>query len=140
MGMNEEPGYFENHPWVGRTISKNEAYEVLKKAENAGLVHMTCNLESGHSYICNCCGCCCGFLRAANMGIPNVVNSHYYAQIDPDNCDACGTCADERCQVSAIEEGEDEYKIIEENNGTITVDSKLGEYTRFDISFPKKSK
>jgi NAD-dependent dihydropyrimidine dehydrogenase PreA subunit len=114
MAFSKEPGYYENHPWVGRVISKSEAYEVLRKAENAGLVHMTSNLESGHSYICNCCGCCCGLLRAANMGIPNVVNSHYYAQIDPENCDACGICAEERCQVSAIEEVDEIYKIIEE--------------------------
>ncbi|MGD8520110.1 MAG: 4Fe-4S binding protein [Desulfobacterales bacterium] len=114
MGMDPEPGFYDNHPWGGRVISREEAYEVLRKAEEAGLVHMTSNLESGHGYICNCCGCCCGLLRAANMGIPNVVNSHYYAQIDPDICDACGTCAEERCQVNAIEEGEEAYKIIKE--------------------------
>ena len=114
MGMDPEPGFYENHLWGGRVISKQEAYEVLRKAEDAGLVHMTSNLESGHAYICNCCGCCCGLLRAANMGIPNVVNSHYYAQIDPDICDACGSCAEERCQVNAIEEGEKAYKIIKE--------------------------
>ena len=114
MGMNPEPGFYENHPWGGRVISKEEAYEVLRKAEEAGLVHMTSNLESGHGYICNCCGCCCGLLRAANMGIPNVVNSHYFAQIDPDTCDACGTCAEERCQVNAIEEGEEVYQIVKE--------------------------
>jgi len=114
MGMNSEPGYFENHPWGGRVISKEEAYKVLREAEEAGLVHMTSNLESGHGYICNCCGCCCGLLQAAKMGIPNVVNSHYYAQINPDICDACGTCAEERCQVNAIEEGEKAYRIIKE--------------------------
>jgi ferredoxin len=95
-------------------ISKEGAYEILSKAEEAGLVHMTSNLESGHGYICNCCGCCCGLLRAANMGIANVVNSHYYAEIDSYLCDGCGTCADERCQVNAIEEGEESYKIIKE--------------------------
>ena len=114
MGMNSEPGYYENHRSGGRVISREEAYDVLRKAEEAGLVHMTSNLESGHGYICNCCGCCCGLLRAVSMGIPNVVNSHYYAQINPDICDACGTCAEERCQVNAIEEGEGAYKIIKE--------------------------
>ena len=38
-------------PWIGRTISKNEAYEVLRKAENAGLVHMTSNMEKRYTYI-----------------------------------------------------------------------------------------
>jgi electron transport complex protein RnfB len=41
-----------------------------------------------------------------------VVNSYYYAQIDPDACSVCGICADERCQVNAIEEGEDAYRVV----------------------------
>jgi NAD-dependent dihydropyrimidine dehydrogenase PreA subunit len=112
--MSPEQGFVENHPLGGRTISKEEAYDVLRKSEEAGLVHLTSNVESGHWFICNCCDCCCGSVRAAKMGAPNVINSHYYAQIDPNVCDACGICAQERCRVSAIDEGMDAYKIIEE--------------------------
>ncbi len=110
------PAMFDDSP-LGRPISKDEARAVLKKAEEAGLVHMTNNFQDGRFYICNCCGCCCGVLKGINqLGIPasTVVNSHYYAVIDPDECVACGTCADERCQVNAIEEGEDAYKVIQE--------------------------
>jgi Fe-S-cluster-containing hydrogenase component 2 len=109
------PGAFDNHPY-GKTMTKEEAYALLKKAEEAGLVHMTWNMKSGHFFICNCCGCCCGVLRSINdHGIPatKVVNSHYVAEIDPEECVACGTCADERCQVHAIEEG-DTYKVVPE--------------------------
>jgi Pyruvate/2-oxoacid:ferredoxin oxidoreductase delta subunit len=68
-----------------------------------------------HFFICNCCGCCCGVLRSINeWGISNAVNSYYLAEIDPEACAACGTCADERCQVNAIEEGEDAYSVIKE--------------------------
>lgn len=111
------PGVFDNNPLGGRVISKEEAYEVLRKSEEAGLVHLTWNVESGHFFICNCCGCCCGVLRGINdLGIlaSTVVNSYYYAEIDPDECAACGTCADERCQVNAIEEGEEAYQVIRE--------------------------
>lgn len=111
------PGVFDNNRLGGRVISKEEAYEVLRKSEEAGLVHMTWNVESGHFFICNCCGCCCGVLRGINdLGIAasTVVNSYYYAEIDPDGCVACGTCADERCQVNAIEEGEEAYRVIRE--------------------------
>ncbi len=47
------------------------------------------------------------------LGIPasKVINSHYYAEIDPEKCIQCGICADERCQVRAIEEGEESYRI-----------------------------
>lgn len=108
------PGIFENSPHY-RVISKEEAQKILQMAEEAALVHLTYNTASGQFFICNCCGCCCGVLRAINdFGIPagSVVNSHYYAQIDPELCAACGTCANERCQVQAIEEGEEAYQVI----------------------------
>jgi electron transport complex protein RnfB len=114
MGISAEPGEAENIPW-GRPISKKEAYEVLNKAEEAGLVHMTSNVESGHWFICNCCGCCCGLLRAINeFNLTNIINSYYYAEIDQDECTACGICLDERCQIKAIEEGDDAYRVIKE--------------------------
>jgi NAD-dependent dihydropyrimidine dehydrogenase PreA subunit len=110
------PGVFDDADRY-RAISKADAYGVLDKAEDAGLVHLTWNVESGHFFICNCCGCCCGVLKAINeLGInaSDVINSYYFAKINPDECDACGTCKDERCQVNAIQEEDDVYKIIRE--------------------------
>jgi len=110
------PGVFDKSP-IGRVISKDQAYELLKKTEELGLVHLTNNLQNGQFFICNCCKCCCGPLRSINeLGIPagDVVNSHYYARIDPDTCISCGICAEERCQVGAIEEGEQAYRVIPE--------------------------
>jgi len=114
LAMNPEPGYFDNSPPGGRIINREQAYEVLNKAEEAGLVHLTTNVENGHWFICNCCGCCCGILGAINMGFSDVINSHYYAAIDSTLCDSCGTCADERCQVNAIEERDEVYSITKE--------------------------
>jgi electron transport complex protein RnfB len=110
------PGVFDNSP-IHRAISKEEAYAVLNKAEEAGLVHLTWNVESGHFFICNCCGCCCHVLTTINdMGVnaSDVINSYYYAEINPDECTVCNTCIDERCQVQAIEEGDDANHIIRE--------------------------
>lgn len=108
-------GVFKNSA-VGRVISKEEAYNVLRKSEEAALVHLTWNVASGHIFICNCCGCCCGVLRSINeLGIADAVNSYYFAVIDPDKCAACGTCKNERCQVNAIEEGENVYQVIKES-------------------------
>jgi Na+-translocating ferredoxin:NAD+ oxidoreductase subunit B len=110
------PGIFDNSP-VGRVLSRDEAYELLKQTEEAGLVHLTSNVQHGNIYICNCCKCCCGVLNAINkLGIPalEVVNSHYYAKINPDKCLSCGLCKDERCQVFAIDEGEEAFRIIPE--------------------------
>ncbi|MBW1990111.1 MAG: 4Fe-4S binding protein [Deltaproteobacteria bacterium] len=116
MGIAPAPGVFENYHW-GRVISKEEAYQVLQKAEEAGLVHLSGNYQNGQFFICNCCGCCCGVLQGLNqlnLPLSKVVNSHFFATIDPDQCVACGVCADERCQVRAIEEGEDFYRVLED--------------------------
>ncbi len=106
------PGVMEKADHWGRAISKEEAYEVLKKAEEAGLVHLTQNVQSGNYFICNCCGCCCGILRGINeFGYRDAVSTNYVARIDPDTCIACGVCADERCQVYAISEQDDVYTV-----------------------------
>ena len=96
-------------------VSKQEAYELLRKAEEDGLVHQVSNTVDDQVFICNCCGCCCQFLAQINRAdMPDnwsFVNSSYYAEIDPDECTACGICADERCQVGAIREEEDVYRV-----------------------------
>jgi H+/Na+-translocating ferredoxin:NAD+ oxidoreductase subunit B len=106
------PNFFDDNPLKARPITKKEAYDILKMSEEQGLVHMTSNIEKGHYYICNCCSCCCGVLRGVNeYGGANAVNSNYYAVIDAEECVSCGVCADERCQVFAIEEKDDAYEI-----------------------------
>jgi electron transport complex protein RnfB len=110
------PGVFDDSP-VDRVITKEQAYELLRECEKNALVHLTGNVQHGRIYICNCCGCCCGVLRSINeLGLPatSVVNSHYYAVIDAEQCTACGVCAQERCQVNAIEERDDCYQVIAE--------------------------
>jgi electron transport complex protein RnfB len=109
------PDVFDNFPLGGRVISKDEAFEVLQKSEEAGLVHLTSNVQTGHYYICNCCGCCCGVLRSINdLGLKNTINSSFFAEIDSESCISCGVCAEERCQVNAITEAEDAYQIDSE--------------------------
>jgi electron transport complex protein RnfB len=108
------PGVFDSGRH-GRPITKQEAYDILNMAEEQGLVHLTWNAEDERFFICNCCSCCCNVLLAINeLGILGSVNSYYVAEIDPDQCTACGLCADERCQVRAIEEGDDGYQVIPE--------------------------
>jgi len=112
--ISQQPRAFENFP-IGRSITKEAACEVLKNAEEDALVHMIDNIANDHTFICNCCGCCCGVLKNINkFGILDAINTHYYAEIDAEKCETCGTCADERCQVNAIEEGEDSYRVIRE--------------------------
>jgi Pyruvate/2-oxoacid:ferredoxin oxidoreductase delta subunit len=99
----------------GRSISKQEAYELLHQAEEAGLVHLASNVASGHTFICNCCACCCLVLRTMNeFGLTGVINSYFYAEIEEDGCNNCGICLEERCQVKAIENVDDTYRVVKD--------------------------
>jgi Pyruvate/2-oxoacid:ferredoxin oxidoreductase delta subunit len=111
LGVESEPNAFENHPW-GRPISKQEAYGLMEKAEDAGLVHLTTNVEEGPSFICSCCGCCCVALKAiTQLGLTDVINSDFYCEIDADLCVSCGDCGNGVCQVNAISEGGEAYRV-----------------------------
>jgi Na+-translocating ferredoxin:NAD+ oxidoreductase subunit B len=106
-------GIFDNHPF-GTAMTRQEAYDLLSRAEAQSLVHLTWNVQNGHYFICNCCGCCCRVLNSIKeLGFPSsyVLNSYYYAVIDPDTCSACGICAKERCQVNAIVQEGGKYRV-----------------------------
>jgi NAD-dependent dihydropyrimidine dehydrogenase PreA subunit len=105
------PGIFDDPP-SGRSISKEEAYSVLEEAEDAGLVHLTSNVASGHYFICNCCGCCCAVLKGMTKhGLTNVVNTDFYSEIHTEPCTGCGLCVESVCQVDAISEKDEIYGV-----------------------------
>lgn len=84
-------------------INQQEALAILEQTEREGLVHTVSNVQAGHSYICNCCSCCCAIMRGiTDYGLANsVAAANYRAAIAPDACQGCETCV-ERCQVHAI--------------------------------------
>jgi len=94
-------GVFDDDP-NSRAITKEEALQILRETEEAGLIHSSSNVREGHEYICNCCTCCCGFMRSLyKFGIENsVAKSDFYATVDPEMCTGCETCV-ERCQFDA---------------------------------------
>ncbi len=91
-----------------RLISKEEAYEILRRAEDNGLVHDV-NQAPGFedvTAICNCCGCSCYALRITEMfRSPEGVSSNFIARVDKDKCVACGQCV-ENCQTNAVRLGQ----------------------------------
>jgi electron transport complex protein RnfB len=84
-------------------VTREEALALLDEAERIGLVHTVANTKNGVSYVCNCCGCCCGILRGiTEFGLGHsVAASSYRAVVDAGACTGCGTCV-ERCQVKAV--------------------------------------
>ncbi|MFT7681590.1 MAG: NADPH-dependent glutamate synthase beta subunit-like oxidoreductase [Moritella dasanensis] len=92
----------------GREINREEAFEIIQKAEDNGLMHNMPNVDGpGHTHaICNCCGCGCLALRNANMLTNHdFVRSNYTVKIDEDKCVACGECV-EVCPTNALKLGQ----------------------------------
>jgi len=102
--------YIENG--LGRQITKEEVFKVLKQAEDAALV-LSPNNAQDLSNICCCCSCCCGVLRnLAKFERPaEIAATHFRAKLDPEACSNCETCLD-RCQMQAIQSGEDHVTIL----------------------------
>jgi Pyruvate/2-oxoacid:ferredoxin oxidoreductase delta subunit len=88
---------------LAREITKDEAREVLIKAEESGLVHNTSNHKGDKIFICNCCGCCCKALaHVVQYDNPwAIARANYYAVVDEESCSVCEACV-ERCQVGAV--------------------------------------
>jgi Na+-translocating ferredoxin:NAD+ oxidoreductase subunit B len=102
--------YYSIENKIGREISREEAFQVLKTAEENALVLSPTNGQKIVN-ICCCCSCCCGVLKAlkAQPKPALEIDSPFQAKIDKDLCSGCGECL-ERCQMEAIKEG-DEYEV-----------------------------
>lgn len=89
-------------------ITKEQALEIMKKAEDNGFVHQITNIDgSEHIFdICNCDVKVCHALRTSMLfNTPNMSRSAYTAKVDPKNCVACGLCV-ESCPAGAVKLGQ----------------------------------
>jgi ferredoxin len=93
---------------MARFITQEEALDIVDRCEEAGLVAQPFSAQDAGGF-CNCCGDCCGILRAIKLDPKPAEKalSNYYAEVDPSVCSACETCVD-RCQMEAIGLGADE--------------------------------
>ncbi len=89
---------------VGRQIDIKEAISILNECEEFGLVHAVADSSKGFCWLCNCCTCCCYFLRAqTKLGKKHAVaKSRYLSVIDSEHCDGCELCID-RCHFDALQ-------------------------------------
>ena len=88
---------------IDRPITREEALEILRQAEEAGLVHCVYNYREGLHHICNCCTCACIFLRGVvEFGrFTGAARSDFRSVVDAELCVGCGDCV-ERCQFGAL--------------------------------------
>jgi Pyruvate/2-oxoacid:ferredoxin oxidoreductase delta subunit len=88
----------------GREVSAEEALDIAANTRDHCMVHIADNVQNNVSYICHCCGCCCGMLRAINWhGIQTAVHtSNFLAHVDAEKCKACARCV-KVCPVMAID-------------------------------------
>ena len=89
-------------------ISKEQALEYLRTAEEDGLIHCSMNIQTGHYYICNCCSCCCGVMRGLTERDQPLafLNANFVMSVDEELCVGCETCVD-RCQFHALDVPDD---------------------------------
>lgn len=89
---------------IARKIDAAEGLDLLDKARGHNLVQFGENVRERVSFICNCCGCCCGLLAGVRrMGLRNAVApTPYLLQVDEGRCSGCGACV-RTCQIQAVE-------------------------------------
>ena len=97
--------YLDNN--MGRQVDYEEAIRIVKEGQDAGLVTQPATSQNP-SGMCNCCGDCCGILRAVKR-LPKPAEhifSNHFAVIDGNACSGCEICT-ERCQMCAVKMNDD---------------------------------
>lgn len=92
----------------GRYITKEEALDIFRQAEENGFVHQITNIDGENKIfaICNCNVNVCYALRTSQLfNTPNMSASAYRARVDTTNCVACGRCV-EYCPAGAVKLGQ----------------------------------
>lgn len=86
-----------------RPVTVESAIQILKKANQSGLVHLALYRPDHEIFaLCSCCACCCHDLQIVRRYDRKdlMVRSDYMAVTLPDECTGCGECAD-RCVFGA---------------------------------------
>ena len=92
----------------GRAITKEEALQIIQRAEDNGYVHQITNIDGEDKIfgLCNCEVGVCFALRTSQLfNTPNMSASAYRAHVETEKCVACGKCV-EVCPAGAAKLGQ----------------------------------
>jgi len=108
---------YARNGWA-RSVTEEEALEVLDQNEKDGLVLIASTMKEPQ-FVCSCCACCCGITAMLKI-VPRPVDyvaSNFQARVDTDACGGCHECI-ERCQFRAVRASSEEPK------APVTIDPK----------------
>lgn len=116
MGFRDYADSYARNGW-GRSISREEAIEILDQNEKEGLVLFASSMQEPQ-FVCSCCSCCCGVMEMVSS-MPRPVDfaaSNFYAVLDTSTCNGCKRCV-RRCHMNAI-------TVDEKNDKAVKIDLK----------------
>ncbi|MBA7651113.1 hypothetical protein ES703_58928 [subsurface metagenome] len=96
---------------ISRKLTYEEAMEIIDSYDKYPFVHLSGNRRATLATpagICNCHNCCCDpFIRNSltmeRLNQTAIAKSRFVATVDPEKCNACRICVDERCPVGAAQ-------------------------------------
>ncbi len=97
---------------TGVEVTRRDALALLEQAEREAMVLQPANTRDP-LFMCFCCGCCCGMLRAAKL-FPRpaeYLQSNYQALVVAELCNDCRTCRS-RCPMEALG-GDDGVAVVD---------------------------
>jgi len=116
---------------LGRLVTREEAFEHVRKCRQAGLVHLIGRNKLDSVWlkarpmeklltICNCCPCCClwkmlpDLTPAISQGVSKLPGVTVYVT---EKCTGCGRCTNSICFVNAIQLEDNRARISEQCRG-----------------------
>jgi ferredoxin len=86
-----------------REIDQAQCLDILQQAREQNLIQFAENVQTGVTFICNCCACCCDALTASRKfsAMRPVQTTSFVAKPKRELCSGCGTCVD-ACPVSGV--------------------------------------
>ena len=88
---------------VLRRVDRTECLDLLQQARDLKLVQFGENAQRHVAFICNCCGCCCEAMLAAQRfgSLRPIHTTNFLPEVNETTCTGCGLCVN-ACPVGSM--------------------------------------